>query len=152
MRVDTLRLVVLGEVEGTKLSLVVEHIEIFILGVVVDESGEHLLLTVSVGTEITVGTLGDRVGVVGAELFLVFLVVVVLLDEGVREEAGITVGTLLVEFDEIAHFGVVHVAVTFAILGVVVVDAVLVVVVFGDVAGGDFEDVEVEVLREGEVP
>jgi hypothetical protein len=135
------------EVEGAKLSLVVEHIEVFVFRVVVDQGGKNLLLAVSVGTEIVVRALADSMGIVRAELFLVFLVVVVFLDEGVREQTGIAIGTLLIEFYEIAHLGVVHVAVPLSVLGVVVVDAVFVVMVFGDVAGGNFEYVQVEMLN-----
>ena len=85
-----------------------------------------------------------------AELFLVFLVVVVLLHEGVRVEAGVAIGALLVLLDEGAHFCV-EVAVALAVLGVVVVHAVFVVVGLGDVAGGDFEHIQVEMLHGGDV-
>jgi len=71
---------VFGEVEGAELCFIVEHVEIFIFGVVVDQFGEDLFLVVGVGAEVAVGTLVDRVGVVEAEVFLVFLLVVVLFD------------------------------------------------------------------------
>ena len=85
-------------------------------------------------------------GIVRAELFLVFLVVVVLLNEGMRVQTGVAFGTLLVLFDEGAHFCV-KVTVALAIFCVVVVHAVFVVVCLGDVAGGHFEHVQVEMLH-----
>jgi hypothetical protein len=146
--VDALGLIVLGEVEGAELGLVVEHVEVIVLDVVVDERGEYFLLVVGVGAVVPVEAVSSTVRVVRAELLLVLLVVVVLLHEGVGEEAGIAVGALLVLLDEAAHLGVVEVAVSLSILGVVVVHAVLVVVGLGDVAGGDLERLEVEMLRE----
>jgi hypothetical protein len=150
VRVDALGFVVLCKVEGAKLSFVVEHVEVVIFEVVVDECGHDLLLVVRIRAEIGIGAIPGAMREVRAELFLVFLVVVVLLHEGMRVEAGIPLGALLVLFDEGAHLSV-EVAVAVAVLGVVVVHAVFVVVRLGDVAGGHFEDIQVEVLRGGDV-
>jgi hypothetical protein len=46
--VDALGLIVLGEVEGAKLCLVVEHVEIVVLEVVVDQRGQDLLLAMRI--------------------------------------------------------------------------------------------------------
>lgn len=101
-----------------------------------------------VGAEVAVGALVDTVWIVEAEIFLVFLVAVVFLDEGVGGEAALAFGALLVVLYIAAHFSGVEVAVAPAVFGGVVVDAVFVVVIFGDIAGVDFEDIEVEVLNE----
>jgi hypothetical protein len=46
--VYALRFIVFSEVEGTELCFVVEHVEIVILDIVVDERGQDLLLAVRV--------------------------------------------------------------------------------------------------------
>ena len=58
MSVYALVFLVLSQVQNTELSLVVEHIEILILNVVVDQFGEDLLLAVSIGAELSVWALG----------------------------------------------------------------------------------------------
>lgn len=68
----------LGEIEGAKCSFIVEHVEILILGVVVDQSCQYLFLIVSIGAEVSIRTLIDSIGIVEAEIFFVFLLVVVL--------------------------------------------------------------------------
>ena len=62
-----------------------------------------------------------------------------LLNEGVRVDAVITIRTLLLLLHEGAHLGMVKVAIALSVLSVVVIGAVLVVVRLGDVAGRDFE-------------
>jgi hypothetical protein len=106
-----------------------------------DEDGEDFLLVVSIGAKVAVGAIIDAVGEMGAELLLVLLVVVVLLHEGVGEQAGVAIRAFLVLLDETAHLDVVEVAEPLPVFAVVVVDAVFMVVGFGDVAGGDFEDI-----------
>lgn len=71
-----------------------------------------------------------------------------LLNEGVSIDAVIAIRALLFLLDEGTHFGVIKIPISFPILGVVVIGAVLVVVRLGDVAGRDFEKIEVEVLHE----
>lgn len=71
-----------------------------------------------------------------------------LLNEGVSVDTVIAIRALLLLLDEGTHFGVIKVPISFPILGVVVIGAVLVVVCLGDVAGRDFEKIEVEVLHE----
>lgn len=63
------------------------------------------------------------------------------------EEAGITIWTLLIQFYKVAHFCVIHIAITLSIFRVVIVDAVLMIVVFGDVARGHFEDIQIQMLN-----
>lgn len=58
MSVYALVFLVLSQVQNTELSLVVEHVEVLILNVVVDQFGEDLLLAVSIGAELSVGALG----------------------------------------------------------------------------------------------
>lgn len=71
-----------------------------------------------------------------------------LLNEGVSIDAVIAIRALLFLLDEGTHFGVIKVPISLSILGVVVIGAVFVVVRLGDVAGRDFEKIEVEVLHE----
>lgn len=71
-----------------------------------------------------------------------------LLNEGVRVLAGVPLRAFLLIFDRGAHLSGVEVAVPSTVLGVVVVDAVLVVVVLGYVAGVDLEELEVEMLSQ----
>lgn len=78
--------------------------------------------------------------IMGAELFLILLVIIVFFHEGVRIEAGVPLGALLVLFHKRTHLGV-EVTVSLPILGIVVVHAVLVVVRLGDIAGRHLEDV-----------
>jgi len=42
---------------------------------------------------------------------------------------------------------VIHIAITLSIFRVVIVDAVLMIVVFGDVARGHFEDIQIQMLN-----
>lgn len=58
MSVYALVFLVLSQVQNTELSLVVEHVEILILNVVVDQFGEDLLLAVSIRAELSVWALG----------------------------------------------------------------------------------------------
>ena len=76
------------------------------------------------------------------------MIAVMFLHERMWARTAISIRTLLILLDEIAHFGVLQVAFSLPVLGVVVVHAVLVVMIFGDVAGAHFENVEVEVLNE----
>lgn len=48
MGVDTLGLIVFGQIEGAELGLIVKHVKVVILSVVVDERRQDLLLTVGV--------------------------------------------------------------------------------------------------------
>lgn len=83
----------------------------------------------------------------GAEAFAIVLGVVLLFDWGVGFSAVVAWGAFLVFFDEGADGSGVEIAGSSAILFVMVVDAHFVVVLEGDVAWVDFEDVEVELLN-----
>lgn len=63
MGVYAFGLIVFGEVEGAKLSLIVEHVEVIILKVVMDEGGQYLLLAMGIGAEISIGALTGAVWV-----------------------------------------------------------------------------------------
>lgn len=86
--------------------------------------------------------------VVRAKLFFILLQAVMLLNEGVSVDAVISIRTLLLLLDEGTHLGMIKIPITFSVLGIVVIGAVFVVVRLGDVAGRDFEKIEVEVLHE----
>lgn len=146
MCIHAFGLIVLCEVERTELSLVIEHVEVVIFQVVVDQSGQDFLLRVGVGAKISIRAVLNAMWIVRAELFLVLLVVVVLFHEGMRIEAGISFGTFLFLLHVAAHLSVVEVPVALTVLRVVVVHAVLVVVSLGYVAGSDLERLQVEVL------
>lgn len=79
MGVHAQSLVMLGEVEGAELGLVVEHVEVFVELVVVNEFGPDLVLAVREGAEVSVLTLLHVVRKVRAELLLIGLMLVELL-------------------------------------------------------------------------
>lgn len=151
MRIYTLGLIMFGQIEGTELSLIVKHVKIVILSVVVDQRRQDLLLTVGIGAEISIGTVGCAMRVMRAKLFLVLLQTVMLLNEGVSVDAAIAIRTLLFLLHEGAHLGVIKIPIAFPILGVVVIGTVFVIVRLGDVAWRDFEEIEVEMLHEDDV-
>ena len=57
MGIHTLVLLMLSQVQDTKLSLVVKHVKVLVLNVIVDQFGLDFLFTMGVGTEIFVRTL-----------------------------------------------------------------------------------------------
>ena len=135
----------LGEVKGAELCFVVKHVKIFIFSVVVDQISQYFFLIVSERTKISIGALLDSVGVVEAEILLVFHLMVMLLDGGVGIGAAITIWTFLLLLDVRTHFrrkG--HVP--SSVFGRMIVDTVLVVVVLCDVARVDLENVQIEML------
>lgn len=73
------------------------------------------------------------------EIFLVFLVTIMLLNKRMSEDTVLPVGTFLLPLDVLAHLGSIKVAITLSIFGVMVVYAVFMVVIFGDVARIDFK-------------
>ena len=87
-----------------------------------------------VGAEISIRALIDGVRIVETEIFLIFLLMIVLLHGRVRVGAAVAFRAFLFLFDVLAKLGVVD-PVPPSIFGRVVVDAVFVVVIFGDVAG-----------------
>jgi len=89
---------------------------------------------VSIRAEIPIGTLDDRVGIVEAEILLVFLVAVVFLNKRMRVDAVFPVRTFLFLFDKLAHLRRIEIAVAFPIFSVMIIHAVLVIVVFSNVA------------------
>lgn len=66
-----------------------EHVKIIVLDVVMDECDQDFLLTVGVGAVISIGAFMDAMRKMRAKLFLVFLVVVMFLNEGVGIDASI---------------------------------------------------------------
>lgn len=73
MRIYALGLVVLRQIEGTKLSLIVKHVKIVILRVIMDQRRQYLLLTVCIRAKISIRTVGSAMRVVRAKLLLVLL-------------------------------------------------------------------------------
>ena len=57
MGIYTLVLLMLSQVQDTKLSLVVKHVKVLVLNVIVDQFGLNFLFAMGIGTEIFVRTL-----------------------------------------------------------------------------------------------
>lgn len=70
----------------------------------------------------------DAVRKMGAELLLVFLIAVMLLNKGVCIETSIAFWTFLFLFNEGAHLSMIEVPIPFSVLGIVVIDTMLMVV------------------------
>eukprot|EP00178_Gracilaria_changii_P014269 TRINITY_DN40345_c0_g1_i1.p1 TRINITY_DN40345_c0_g1~~TRINITY_DN40345_c0_g1_i1.p1 ORF type:complete len:151 (+),score=3.28 TRINITY_DN40345_c0_g1_i1:69-455(+) len=77
--VDALRRFVFSEVEGTELGFIVEHVEIFVFFVVVNQVGKNFLFIMGKRTKITIGALIDSVWVMEAKVFFVLVLMVMLL-------------------------------------------------------------------------
>lgn len=90
----------LGQIEGAKLGFIVEHVEIFIEDIVVDELNSDFFLAVSKGTIITIFTFGDVVWVMRTEFFFVGLGLIQLLHSGMSFGAVVSIGTFLSIRDE----------------------------------------------------
>ncbi len=88
----------------------------------------------------------DRVRVVKAEVFLVFLIAIVFLNKGVCVDAVLPIRTFLFSFDELTQLSCIKITIAFPIFGVMIIYAVLVIVVFAYVTRVDFEIVQVEML------
>jgi hypothetical protein len=112
-----------------------------------DEWCENFLLIVSIRTEITIRTVTNTHRIVRTELFLVFEIVVMFFNKGMGIKTSITFRTFLFGFDMWTHLSYVKIAISLAILGVVIVNAMFVVVVGWNVAGSHLEDVQIEMLN-----
>jgi hypothetical protein len=128
VRVDAEGFVVPREIIRAPHRLVVEHIEVRIKRVVVNQLDLDVLLRVRKRAVLPILALVGSVGVVAAELGLVFVGLVELLDAVMREAASTPVVALLVVLNELAHVVLEEVAAANLVLGVVVVGALLVVV------------------------
>ena len=135
-----------GEIEGAKLGFVVEHVEVLIELIVVDELGAYFLLIMGEWAKVLILAFIDVVGVVGAEFLLVGLVLIELLHAGVRVSAVFAAWAFVALADVGAHVVGVEVAVPLPVLAVVVIDAVLVLMLLGVAAGVQFEVVDVQIL------
>lgn len=83
----------------------------------------------------------------GAKASLVFLKVIVLLDEGVCVDTGLSLWAFLLLFYVSTHIGLIEVSIALSIFGVVIVGAMFVVMIFRYVARVNLEDFEIEVLN-----
>jgi hypothetical protein len=101
---------------------------------------------VRITAEITIGTLLSRIRIVKTKIFLVFLCMVMLLHRRMGVHTPVTFWTFLLLLDVRTQISRIEVTIAFTILGRVVVYALFVVVVFGDVTGRYFEDLQIEVL------
>ena len=90
----------LGEIEGTKLGFIVEHVEVFIEDIVVDELNPDFFLTVGKRTIISVFTFIDVVRVVRTEFLFVGLRLIQLLDSRMGLSAVVSIRTFLSICDE----------------------------------------------------
>lgn len=148
MRIDTFGRLVLGQVEGTKLSLVEKHIEVFVLGVVVNQIGQNFLLTMRIRTKISIRTLIHTIGVVKAKIFFIFLITIVLLDKRMSIHASLPIRTLHILLYIITHLRSVEITITPTILRIMIVNAMLVVVSLSNVTGIYLENLKIKVLHQ----
>lgn len=79
-------------------------------------------------------------------MFLIFEIAIVFLDKGMIILAAISIRAFLILLDIWTHLAFFIVKFPLPVFGVVVVHAMLVIVVFGDVAGVYFEEWKVEML------
>ncbi len=143
MGIDAQGFIVFSEIEGTELSFVMEHVEVLIKLIVMDEFCAYFCLIVGEGAEILVLALVDVIGIVWAKFLLVGLVLVELLDPRVRVSALITTWTLLTLADIRAQVVRVEIAIPLPVLAVMVVNTVLVLMLLGVTAGMELEVVDV---------
>lgn len=83
-----------SKIEGAKLGFIVEHIKVFVKDIVVNELDSDFLFAVSKRTIVPIFTLRNVIGVMGAKLCFIGLVLVQLLYSGVGIDAIVTIGTL----------------------------------------------------------
>lgn len=69
------------------------------------------------------------------------------LNKGMKILTAISIRAFLILFDELAHLRFFIVYFSFSVFGIMVVHAMLVVVVFRDVAGVNLENGEIEMLN-----
>ncbi len=112
-----------------------------------DHFGLDLLLAMSIGAEFPVRTFRDRVGPVGAETFPIALKMVLLLHWRVALGATVTGGTFLAFFYKVAHRSRVKISWSATVLFIMIVDAKFVVMFNCDIARGDLEDIEIQLLN-----
>lgn len=126
--IDTERFVVLREVERTPDCLIVEHVEVVVEVIVMDQVDHDLMLAMREGTVVKVFAVVGVVREKGTELGLVFVWVVEHLDDVMAPGTQIALGTFEVLLAELAEVrGVGHAGSSF-ILKVVIVATCLVVV------------------------
>ncbi len=77
--------------------------------------------------------------VMRTKLFLIFLIVIVLLNKRVCEKASISIRAFLLLLDIGTHLIMIKVAIPLSVLGIVVVGAVLMVMGFWNIARIHFE-------------
>jgi len=143
MSVDALGHIMLCQIERTELSFIEEHIEVIILSVVVDKWNKYLLLIMSVWAKISVRTRGYTIWEMRAKTSLVFLIVIVLFDKWMREDAGLSLRAFLLLFYVSAHVGLIEISVALSIFCVVIVGTMLVIMFICDIAWVYFEDFEI---------
>lgn len=64
MCIDTLRFIMFCKIEGTELCFIVEHVEVIVLKVIVNERGKYLLLRMCIRAKISVGAILSTMRVV----------------------------------------------------------------------------------------
>ena len=143
MSVDALGHIMLCQIERTELCFIEEHIEVIILSVVVDKWNKYLLLIMSVWAKISVRTRGYTIWEMRAKTSLVFLIVIVLFDKWMREDAGLSLRAFLLLFYVSAHVELIEISIALSIFCVVIVGTMLVIMFICDIAWVYFEDLEI---------
>lgn len=121
----------LGEVEWAKLSFIVKHIEILVELIIMNELDPDLAFTMGEGAEFAILAFLYIGGIVRAKFLFVCLILVKLLNSRMRISAFITLWTFFPLADELAHVVRIKVAISFPILGVMIVDTVLMGMLLG---------------------
>ena len=86
--------------------------------------------------------------IVRAELFLIVLGVIVLLNKRMGVLTGFPFRAFLLLFDIRTHVSIVKVPIPLSIFGIVVVDAMFVIVNFGDIARVYLKHIDIKMLNE----
>jgi len=76
---------------------------------------------------------------VEAEIFFVFLVAIMFLNERMSEDTVFAIGTFLLPLDVLTHLGSIKVTITLSIFSIMVVNTMFMVMIFGNVARIDFK-------------
>ena len=131
--------VMFSKIEGAKLGFIVEHVEVFVKDIIMNELDSDLLFAMSKRKIISIFTLWNVIWIMGTKLCFVGLVLVQLLHSWVRINAIVPIGTLFSTIYVGTHGVGVELSEPFPILRIVVVDTMFMVMLFCIAAGFEFE-------------
>jgi len=138
--------VVLSKVEGAPDSFIVEHIEIIIVVIIMNEINDNVDFRMSERAEWTIFALFEIVRVEGAEFSFIFFRAVQLFDSAVGLHAFVTMWANLISFNILTEVSRVEIAWPLSIFGIVIERALSVAVLGLDGAHLNFELSEIKML------